>query len=172
MPEKSRNSTVDMLRGMAILMVVLGHTMTGCVTGAEETLLFNIIWSLQMPLFFLISGYVTKYSRTPQNIHELRKHIGKRTRAYLLPWAVWSFLIRGLLFGERMFFDLKYLLWHMDSGYWFLFSLWTITLIFTVVQFVARRYKRAICAWGGTCWALFCCCVLVWLQDCHLWRLN
>lgn len=35
----SRNKTVDTLRGVAMLMVVMGHTMTGCVQGAEETLL-------------------------------------------------------------------------------------------------------------------------------------
>ena len=35
--------------------------MTGCTVGAEESFLFNIVWSLQMPMFILISGYVTKY---------------------------------------------------------------------------------------------------------------
>ena len=44
-----------------MLLVVLGHIMTGCTVGAEESFLFNIVWSLQMPMFILISGYVTKY---------------------------------------------------------------------------------------------------------------
>ncbi len=61
---ENRNQFVDIMRGIAMLLVVLGHTMTGCTTGVEEIFLFNIVWSLQMPLFILISGYVTRYSRS------------------------------------------------------------------------------------------------------------
>lgn len=137
MKTKTRNNTVDLLRGFAMLLVVLGHTMTGSTTGAEDTLLFNFIWSVQMPLFFMISGYVTTYSRPAENIRQLWLLLKKRTTAYLMPWVVWTFLIRGLLLGETAFFDVKYLLWHMDAGYWFLVSLWTISFNFTVAQFLA-----------------------------------
>ncbi|HIW50637.1 MAG TPA: acyltransferase family protein [Candidatus Blautia intestinavium] len=60
---KQRNQTIDILRGIAMLLVVLGHTMTGCTVNSQDSFLFNVIWTLQMPLFILISGYVTKYSR-------------------------------------------------------------------------------------------------------------
>ena len=41
---KDRNQFVDIMRGIAmLLLVVLGHTMTGCTTGAEKSFLFNII---------------------------------------------------------------------------------------------------------------------------------
>lgn len=33
---KERNQYIDMLRGLAILMVVLGHTMTGTVENVEK----------------------------------------------------------------------------------------------------------------------------------------
>lgn len=58
---ENRNQFVDIMRGIAMLLVVLGHTMTGCSVDSQKSFLFNIIWSLQMPLFILISGYVTKY---------------------------------------------------------------------------------------------------------------
>lgn len=133
---KERNNTVDLLRGVAMMLVVLGHTLTGCIAGAEDTLLFNFIWSVQMPLFFMISGYVTKYSRQVEGYRELGARLVKLTRAYLLPWGVWTFLIRGLLLGEKAYFNLRYLLWHMDAGYWYLTSLWTIAIIFTIVPFL------------------------------------
>lgn len=147
-----RNGKVDLLRGIAMLMVVLGHTMTGCTTGAENTLLFNVIWSIQMPLFFLISGYVTKYSAIPKNGKELRKQLEKKTLAYLLPWGIWTFLIRGQLLGQHTLLDISYLLWHMDTGYWFLFSLWTITMIYTLAQYVSCGHMRRWCAWGDSPW--------------------
>ena len=139
---KDRNQFVDIMRGIAMLLVVLGHTMTGCTTGAEESFLFNIVWSLQMPMFILISGYVTRYSRGIADITGLWKYVKRRTIAYLLPWAVWSFIVRGIIFGESNFLNVKWLLWHMDSGYWFLATIWTISIIFGVGTFVAKKLAQ------------------------------
>ena len=72
---ENRNQFVDIMRGIAMLLVVLGHTMTGCTADSQKSFLFNIIWSLQMPLFILISGYVTKYSRP---ISDLERMVSKR----------------------------------------------------------------------------------------------
>lgn len=140
MPEttNTRNQFVDIMRGIAMLLVVLGHTMTGCTKGAEESFLYNIVWTLQMPLFVLISGYVTRYSQGISNLTGLWKYVKRRTIAYLLPWAVWSFIVRGIIFGESNFLNIKWLLWHMDSGYWFLATIWTISIIFGVSTFVAK----------------------------------
>lgn len=92
-----------------------------------------------MPLFFLLSGYVTRYSEVICSGKMLGHFVLKRTLAYLAPWLVWTFLVRGIVFGETAFLDMKYLLWHMDSGYWFLTSLWLIVLAFGVSQFVASK---------------------------------
>ena len=125
-----------------MLLVVLGHTMTGCTVDSQKSFLFNIIWSLQMPLFILISGYVTKYSRPISDGKGLWKYVKRRTVAYMLPWAVWSFFVRGVIFGERGFLDVKHLLWNMDSGYWVLATIWTISMIFGVASFVAERLSK------------------------------
>ena len=114
--EKKRNQFVDIIRGIAMLLVVLGHTMTGCTVASQKSFIFNIIWSLQMPLFILISGYVTKYSRPISDIQGLWRYVKRRTLAYMLPWAVWSFLVRGIIFGQDGFLDIKHLLWNMDTG--------------------------------------------------------
>lgn len=139
---ENRNQFVDIMRGIAMLLVVLGHTMTGCTVDSQKSFLFNIIWSLQMPLFILISGYVTKYSRPISDGKELWKYVKRRTVAYMLPWAVWSFLVRGIIFGENSFLNVKHLLWNMDSGYWFLATIWTISMIFGVASFGAERVSK------------------------------
>lgn len=139
---ENRNQFVDIMRGMAMLLVVLGHTMTGCTANSQSSFLFNIIWSLQMPLFILISGYVTKYSRPISDGNGLWKYVKRRTVAYMLPWAVWSFLVRGIIFGEDGFLNVKHLLWNMDSGYWFLATIWTISMIFGIASFIAERVSK------------------------------
>lgn len=144
--QTERNTAVDVLRGIAILMVVLGHTMSGCTVNSEDTFLFRIIWSLQMPLFMLISGYVTKYSRPIVSGKALLRLLKKRSLAYLIPWIVWTVGVRGFLLGESNYLDIPWLLWHMDSGYWFLFSLWTITVIFATSQWAASKVH---CEYGS-----------------------
>lgn len=139
---KNRNQFVDIMRGIAMLLVVLGHTMTGCTVDSQKSFLFNIVWSLQMPLFILISGYVTKYSHPIYDGKSLWKYVKRRTFAYMFPWAVWSFLVRGLIFGQTGFLDIKHLLWNMDSGYWFLATIWTISMIFGIASFIAERLSK------------------------------
>jgi len=138
----NRNQFVDIMRGIAMLLVVLGHTMTGCTVDSQKSFLFNIIWSLQMPLFILISGYVTKYSRPISDSKGLWKYVKRRTVAYMLPWAVWSFVVRGIIFGQDGFLNIKSLLWSMDSGYWFLATIWTISMIFGIASFIAERLSK------------------------------
>lgn len=138
----NRNQLVDIMRGIAMLLVVLGHTMTGCTVDSQKSFLFNIIWSLQMPLFILISGYVTKYSRPISDSQGLWKYVKRRTIAYMLPWAVWSFVVRGVIFGQDGFLNVRNLLWNMDSGYWFLATIWTISMIFGIASFIAERLSK------------------------------
>ena len=126
------------MRGIAMLMVVLGHTMTGCTSNAQDSFLFNIVWSLQMPLFILISGYITKYSHKIVDWSDFIRYLQRRTVAYMLPWETWSFIIRGFIFGEHNFFDIKYILWNMDSGYWFIATIWTISVIFGIASYIAK----------------------------------
>ena len=140
---ENRNQFVDIMRGIAMLLVVLQHTMSGCTVGAENTFLFNIAWSLQMPLFILISGYVTKYSRPISDSKGLWKYVKRRTVAYMLPWAVWSFLVRGIIFGENSFLNVKHLLWNMDSGYWFLATIWTINMIYGLADYASNKISKS-----------------------------
>ena len=140
---KDRNQFIDIMRGIAMLLVVLGHTMTGCTVDSQKSFLFNVVWSLQMPLFILISGYVTKYSRSICDGKGLWKYVKRRTIAYMIPWAVWSFLVRGVIFGQDGFLNIKSLLWNMDSGYWFLATIWTISIIFGVASYLAERIGKS-----------------------------
>jgi fucose 4-O-acetylase-like acetyltransferase len=149
--KKSRNQTVDILRGIAMLLVVFGHTISGSTKNFQDSILYNIIWVLQMPLFILISGYITRYSHEINNGRKLLRFMARRTISYIFPWCVWSFLIRGLIFRQYNFLNLKYLLWHMDTGYWFLFSIWTISMIFGLSDFATNKILKN----NNTCKSIF-----------------
>lgn len=137
-----RNNTVDIIRGFAMLLVVLGHTMSGSTTEFQGSLLFQVIWTLQMPLFIVISGYVTRYSRPLSDGTALLKFIKKRSLAYLLPWAVWTLVVRAAIFGKTEYFDLEFIFWHTDSGYWFLLTIWTISMVFGVAELLSNKIAK------------------------------
>lgn len=137
-----RNIAIDVVRGFAMLLVVLGHTISGTVKEYSESLLFQAIWTLQMPLFIVISGYVTRYSSRLVDSDGLRKFIKKRTLAYLLPWGVWTIAVRGLIFGQSNMLNIKDLLWHMDNGYWFLVTIWTISMIYGISDLLSNKWFK------------------------------
>ena len=139
---KDRNLVVDIIRGFAMLLVVLGHTMSGSTILYEGTVLFKIIWTLQMPLFIIISGYVTRYSRPLLDSESLLEFVKKRTLAYILPWLVWTIVVRGVVFGQTNLLDLWTLLWRMDSGYWFLVTIWTISMIFGISDLLSNKWFK------------------------------
>ena len=139
---KYRNITIDVVRGFAMLLVVLGHTISGTVKEYSESLLFQAIWTLQMPLFIVISGYVTRYSSQLVDSGGLWKFIKKRTLAYLLPWGVWTIVVRGLIFGQSNMLNIKDLLWHMDNGYWFLVTIWTISMIYGISDLLSNKWFK------------------------------
>ena len=48
----------DMLKGLAIFMVVMGHVLAMCIRGIDSAPLFKFIGQIHMPLFFFISGWL------------------------------------------------------------------------------------------------------------------
>lgn len=90
----------------------------------------------------VISGYVTRYSRPLVDSDGFWKFIKKRTLAYLLPWGVWTIVVRGLIFGQSNMLNIKNLLWHMDNGYWFLVTIWTISMIYGFSDLLSNKWFK------------------------------
>ena len=74
----NRNITIDIAKGLGIVLVVLGHNWIA----QENTELFEIIFSFHMPLFFFLAGVFVGDSN---NIIDF---IIKKTDALLKPYFV------------------------------------------------------------------------------------
>ncbi len=145
--KKSYNPTLDVLRLISILAVVMIHTTTKVfeITGnnlmqTPLTLFLNQTARFAVPLFFMISGFTLKLNY-PDNAN-LWVYFKKRISRLLLPYVVWSgiyyFLIyRGnnqsfwhtLVYGGasyQLYFIptilLFYLLFPLVNQFWKLFS--------------------------------------------------
>lgn len=91
MKEINRNHRIDNLKGLGILLMILGHCMT--VPGP----LGRIIGTFHMPLFFIASGFLYKQ----RSLSNIVSHTGKKV---LLPYLVTAIIMWGMIiFIERQY---------------------------------------------------------------------
>ncbi len=135
-----RDVTIDMLKGITIILVVLGHVIQVIYApdSYDENWIFKIIYSFHMPLFIFISGYLTGFKR------ELTvKWLGNRALRLAVPFVVWI-PIDYLLDGGRTFEGLAAAFWRLykdpsDGGLWFLWVLFLCCVVLFVVENINGR---------------------------------
>lgn len=150
---KPRLRYFDMLKGVAIFLVVMGHVITMCVREVDRTALFKFIEHIHMPLFFFISGWFTfKIADTGRVV---TPGIGQRALRLLLPMvavsSLWVFYFphSGLESPlESTFPALWANTW--KNGYWFTLVLFEIFLIYAastrLLSMCANVYASVGCA--------------------------
>lgn len=87
---------LDYIRGIAMLMVVMGHVLLFSLK-IEHTALIGIIGICEMPLFFVVSGYLTHKERE-ENFKRMLSRLLIRSRTLLIPLVVWS-IVRNICDG-------------------------------------------------------------------------
>lgn len=88
----NRDNTIDILKFIAIFMVICGHTFQYFGIGVEYLNIpfFKITTMIQMPLFTFISGYVSYKAITQYPIKQI---FSSRARSLLWPMCVFSTLM-------------------------------------------------------------------------------
>ena len=117
-----RDTFLDFCKGTAIFLVVLGHVLQKVIHIQDGV--FDFIYLFHMPFFFMLSGYLAC------SVHSFAiSFFLKKARTLLLPFAT-----VGLLFtcinGEYSSFFFS----DFHNGYWFLFSLFCIWCLFSIVK--------------------------------------
>lgn len=128
---RERNLNLDVIRGVAAFSVVANHVLSH-FSGYGESIVGNINFSLQNPLFMMVSGWALMYSKSIVDKNSFFKFLKKRTILLILPWVIWS-LLKWMLLSKTPFVDYFHNnLYHMEGLYWFLFSLWVMNVIYAV----------------------------------------
>ena len=128
---KERNINLDIIRGIAAYSVVANHVLS-LFAGYSESMLGNINFSLQNPLFMMVSGWALMYSKPIVDGKSFVTFLKKRTVLLILPWVIWSLLKWALLSDEPFIAYFQYNFYHMEGIYWFLFSLWVMNVIYAI----------------------------------------
>ncbi|MBE6825213.1 MAG: acyltransferase [Ruminococcaceae bacterium] len=160
---KVRNDSLDIAKGIAIIPVVLAHTISPVMEGHRILhFLYIFIYGIILPIFFVTSGYLsTKLVTKPMSRLELTK---QRAVRLLLPYFVWAviYLPMKIVMSQHVRFSSEYK-WYTillgnnpDGQLWFLYVMFIVSLImilfvtkknltvFTVVFMIASVFAPAI----------------------------
>lgn len=141
-----RNHAIDAVKGFAILLVMIGHCIV--LNGLDKTdpYAYDIIKSVQMPLFMLVSGVLAAMGVKKTGAGTGMKKLGARAVSYLVPFFSWFVLVHvyvhakaGTLSAQMFLKELKELLFQTDRGLWFLMTLFVATVCAMAAQTVADR---------------------------------
>ena len=142
----NRDHSIDIMRGIAMILVVMGH-ITYCNIWLKAWL-----YSFHIPLFFFISG--TTFSVDKYN---WKSFVLKRIKSLLIPYFVFSFTNYIFSFFYDLFFGidfyttkkfigifLAYRLTDYYNGLWFLITLFfSEILLFHIIKIINKRNNNA-----------------------------
>ena len=150
---------IDILKGIAIILVVMGHMRyePGCIA------LKNGIYSFHMPLFMLLAGFTAALSMG--HSASVGNFLYKRFIGIFIPYLVWSFMISPFASLESCraysFHDCLNSFLTGNVACWFLPCLLMLQLLFALYTVVAARMKSPV---GRCCFILL---LFVAVTACH-----
>lgn len=77
---------IDYAKGIAILLVVIGHLLQYNFVGTPAKELFDVIYSFHMPLFMFLSGYVASLTIDKQ-LTDKGLFVKKKAFSLLVPFV-------------------------------------------------------------------------------------
>jgi fucose 4-O-acetylase-like acetyltransferase len=143
-----RNRTLDIMKGIGILLVVFGHAIGRQLPNFSDNPVYRVIYTFHMPLFFFISGYVMYETIRGSRFQWLKNKLA----CLIIPHLIFS-----SIFYFMVYFDIPYLninhqmvpfpKWLIQSdllnqGEWFLYSLFTCFCLLLLVNWVDRRFSN------------------------------
>lgn len=131
---KERLAYFDQMKGLAIILVVIGHVMQFSF-GYKTSDVVDMLGVFHMPIFFYISGYFM-YKVMPST-KEMFISLCKRSLTLVVPFFVFSAL--WCVFSRS-----NYISMILSGGerYWFLWVLFLISFFFIAYGYVLQKIRK------------------------------
>lgn len=141
-----RDITVDFLKGLAIFLVLWGHSiqLLGEGLGVLNEPIGKIIYLVHMPLFMFLAGYVSTSAMklSPKNMFL------KKSRQLLQPMLVWCCILWAVKCGLEMvdysslFLGIRSLVLTILNGYWFIWVLFFSFILLKICLFLSGVLRK------------------------------
>lgn len=138
-----RDPLLDIAKGIAIILVVIGHTLQHNGGSFDNSAAFRFIYSFHMPLFVFLSGctasiWISKFNHlenTAGQLKNLFERVSRSAVQLLLPFIGWSIVaFFALKHGEALE---KYVIKVLKQPD---YSLWFLPCIFWCILFTCSFY--------------------------------
>lgn len=135
----------DLLKGIAIFLVVMGHVITMCIRDIDSAFIFKIVSEVHMPLFFFISGYLSYKAIGNKNF--VQPNLWKRFKQLIIPFVVVSSLWIWYFPHSHLQSPISANIINMyqsywKDGYWFTLCLFEIFLIYYPLSYLLNKMKH------------------------------
>ena len=151
---KYRDAFLDIAKGLAIILVVIGHVIQGSSENFDDLLWFKVIYSFHMPLFIFLSGAVAAIAfqsdsvndRMKASLQQAKVKISKAAVRLLLPFVAWC-VINQLIYhhSDSGMSALILAFRRPDTALWFLLAIfYCIVLVALFNIFFSAIYKLSI----------------------------
>ena len=127
-----RDQFLDIAKGLAIILVVVGHVIQGSSEKFDDLLWFRVIYSFHMPLFVFLSGSVAAIAFRPERIQsgmlalikQAKIRIAKASVRLLLPFISWC-VINQLIYhhSDSVLSAIVLAFRRPDTALWFLLAI-------------------------------------------------
>ena len=153
MINKTRNIQMDILRGIGIILIVLGHC------GFPQT---HFLYLFHLAIFFIVSGYFFKEEHVKDK-ESLKKFIINKIKRLYLPFVIGNIicvLLNNFFINVNLYSNLthsyysikeiiinilKVILFRghteMLGATWFLQILFIITIAYAIIEFIIKKYS-------------------------------
>ena len=148
----SRNQFLDMAKGLAIILVVIGHTIQARYTDFDEQLWFRVIYSFHMPLFVFLSGAVASFWFDPHKLSGLQPKatlnilFDRSKKAFVrlvIPFICWGLIGAYIQESQASLVTiLTNLFRRPDTGLWFLLCIFYCILLLNIFQGCIYFFQR------------------------------
>lgn len=171
--EKSKKyySEINVARGIAVLLVLLGHSFPDAQTGFTHNgalWTFDIMYAFHMALFFILSGFVTGEKIYNGN-WSWKNQIIKKSQRLLVPYFVYSLITMVLKLFMNEYANNPFNLsdiWMIligknpNGGLWYLWTLFVISILMLGLSKLFKGWQektKTVCllTLGFVCYLLY-----------------
>lgn len=142
--EKKKNAFIDYVKGIAILLVLVGH----CIqygSGADflengeywNNIVMKVIYSFHMPLFIAVSGYLFWFS---VKNHGMVNSIKSRIVRLVPVCFTWAIILSLVDFTKGEFTGVKHTVYYFLTDFWFLWAIIFSTVCVALIEFIHNKF--------------------------------
>jgi fucose 4-O-acetylase-like acetyltransferase len=143
----SREQDLDFLKGIAIVLVVLGHHVQGVTADFGHYWPFRLVYSFHMPMFMFVAGMTMSLGlrATLNSPRQVLAYVSKRAFRLLVPFVAWGVILFELSDrSESLLAWLALIFQAPDNALWFLLVLFEISIVLALAACLAQTALRAL----------------------------